>query len=366
MYSTNRVGSTKSLLKTDYLIGLRARDWGSYFLRLPQATLRSHIPDRIRNTRRDYLDHFKAYARILGIRRDRPLIAASKLRELLADERLKIRIKVENLLLVNLGVRPCSQTTIPVDLPGGEEMGRRIDEVMAPKMAMMRAEADPKKRLAAIFSLKNEMRTVYNEVVADSEQYEAHFNWARDLELRSRVVDVRPTVQEFYMFRERGTGGKLRKLMKERGKIRARAYSSAQPGINRVHLAFPEEFDGSWLKEMGEVLGYPSCCYNAYASDRENGLNVETRAVRQLEEAESLGVVDPLAYFVGYFFPCCPDCDEALAKGRESLSLLSGHDSSLGEIYVSLVTQNKESVLRQLEVISQYKARAEGRPFGGT
>ena len=47
-------------------------------------------------------------------------------------------------------------------------------------------------------------------------------------------------------------------------------------------------------------------------------------------------VVDPLAYFVGYFFPCSPDCEAALFKGRECLSRLVDLDTSMGGVYTLL------------------------------
>ena len=271
----------------------------------------------------------------------------------MADERLKTRLKVESLLLVYLGVRPCSQTTMPVDLPGAGEMGRIIDEAMAPKMALLQAKSDPKRRLATIISIKKDMKTAYDEVVVDSEQYNAHLDWPRDLGLLLRIADVRPTIQEIYMFKEKGTGDKLRKLMKKREKIKAQAYRNVQPGMDRVSFAYPEEFNKSWLRSMGEVLGYPGCCVEGYASDRVLGVNVEKRAAEQLDDMEDLSMVDPLAYFVRYFFPCRPNCDAALTIGRKSLSLLSDLDTSLGEIYTSLVVGNMEFVHSQPKITAR-------------
>ena len=280
--------------------------------------------------------------------------------ELMGDSRLLTKVKTENYLLVHLELRPCSQTTMPVDLPGSQEMGSTIDGIISPKMSLIQQEQDPRRRLAAIASLKREMRDAYNRVVKTSEQYGAHLDWAGSLRLRTRVVDVRPTVQELYVFKERRLGGELKRLMKDREKIRKRAYANASPEMERVHLAYPEEFDGSWLREMGEILGYPRCCVDAYASDREGGLNVEARAARQLEDTMGAGEADPLAYFVGYFFPCSPGCDEALFKGKECLSRLADLDPSLGDIYSSLVAGNMENVLRQPEVIARYQAKAQG------
>ncbi|UCH58096.1 MAG: DUF483 domain-containing protein [Candidatus Bathyarchaeota archaeon] len=284
------------------------------------------------------------------------------LQKLMGDPKLKTRVKVENLLLVHLGLRQCSQTVLPVDLPNAEGMGSTIDRRMAPKMIQIQRVTDPRRKLAAIASLKKEMRTAYDKVVRASDQYKGLLSWARDLRLRTRLADVRPTVQELYLFKEGRVGGRLKGLMKSRQKIRARVYASAKPGMERIRLAYPEEFEGSWLREMGEMLGYPGCCVEAYVSDREREFNVEERAARQLAEAEQLGNMDPLAYYVGYFFPCTPDCEQAASRGRECLESLADLDPSLGELYSTLVAGNLENVRLQPEVIARYRARVEGGP----
>lgn len=284
------------------------------------------------------------------------------LQKRMGDPRLKTRIKVENLLLVHLGLRPCSQTVLPVDLPNAKDMGSTIDKSMTSKVIQIRCMTDPRRKLVAIDSLKKEMRTAYDKVVRASDQYKGLLSWASDLRLRTRLADVRPTVQELYLFKERRVGARLKVLMKSRQKIRARAYASARPGMEKVQLTYPEEFEGSWLREMGVMLGYPGCCVEAYASDRELGFNVEERASRQLAEAEQMGNMDPMAYFVGFFFPCTPDCEQAVWRGRECLESLTDLDPSLGELYSTLVTENLENVRRQPEVIARYIDRIEGGP----
>lgn len=277
----------------------------------------------------------------------------------LGDLRLKSNIKIENYLLIHLGLRPCSQTTLPAELPGGEAMGSTIDGMVYPKMARIRRETKPRRRLAVIDALKREMRAAYERIVVTSEQYQAHLEWADELSLCSRVVDVRPTVQELYLFKERGVDTKLKRLMREREKLRARAYERASPDLDRSHLAYPEEFEGSWIREMGKVLGYPDCCVEAYASDREEGVNVEERAAMQIKLAEQGGVVDSYAYFVGHFFPCAPDCERAISRGREYHEHLSELAPSPGELYSSLMVENLDRARRLPEIISSYRAMAE-------
>jgi hypothetical protein len=287
------------------------------------------------------------------------LVDAQRLSEFMEDENILTRIKVENYLLVQLGARPCSLMTLPAELPNGEAMGSAIDGIVSPKLSLVRGEADPRRRLSYIRALKKEMRKAYHDAVEGSNEFKSHINWIRRLGLRSRKVEVRPTVRELYIFRDRAVENGLKKLMKERDRLRKRAYSRPSPQMDRIHFAYPEEFHGAWLREMGATLGYPSCCVDAYASERDSGVNVEERASRQIEDLEKAGRVDPFAYFVGYFFPCAPDCGAASALGRECQERLRELHPSLEGVYASMVAENLERVRRQPEVIAKYRAHAE-------
>lgn len=283
------------------------------------------------------------------------MVDAQRLSEFMEDGNILTRIKVENYLLVQLGLRPCSLMTLPAELPNGEAMGSAIDRIVSPKLSLLRGEADPRRRLSYIRTLKKEMRKAYHDAVEGSDEFKSHISWIRSLGLRSRTVEVRPTVWELYVFRDRVVENGLKKLMKERDRLRKRAYSRPSPQMDRIHFAYPEEFDGAWLREMGATLGYPGCCVDAYASERESGVNVEERASRQIEE----GMVDPFAYFVGYFFPCAPDCGAASALGRECRERLRDLHPSLEGVYASMVAENLERVRRQPEVIAKFQAHAE-------
>lgn len=277
---------------------------------------------------------------------------------LMDDPRLLTRVKIENYLLVHLGLRPCSQTTLPAELPDAEALGAAIDERIYPKLSGIRAEASPRKRRAAIDAVKREMRAAFEEIVEASDQYRAHLEWAGVLGLRSLPAEVRPTVQELHLFRDKGVEKKLKRLMKERRRLRRQVLRSPPPNLGRAQFAYPEEFQSGWLREMGELLGYPRCCVERYASEREQGVSVEELAARQIKEAERRGAVDPLAYFVGYFFPCTPDCEAALSRGRECQERLQGIDRELGNLYASVVAENLDRVRRQPEIIAEYRARA--------
>jgi hypothetical protein len=292
------------------------------------------------------------------------LMSPQKASDLMVESGILDRIKVDNFLLVLAGARPCSQTTLPAEMPGGGGMGSTIDDMVAPKMGALRSERDPRRKVAAIASLKKEMSRAYERVVMDSPPYRAHQRWVKALGLRSRYTDVRPTIQELYVFRDRSLGGKLKDLMKRREKLREKAYREASPD-QTARVAYPEEFNAPWLNEIGALLGYPDCCVEAYARDRVRGVNVESRASKQLKAAEREGDLDPYVYFVGYFFPCSPRCEAARALGRSCQERLDELAPGFGRLYPSMVAANRERVLRQPELIAEYQAKARafrGRP----
>lgn len=280
------------------------------------------------------------------------------LSDLIIDERVLDRIKVENFLLVYLNLRSCSRMNLPAELPKGDSIGRKIDEQIFPKWGQIQRVTDPSKRLAAIASLKRDMRDAFETIVLSSEHYEAHLHWAKRLELRSRLVSVRPTVSELYLYNNRKIGNRLKRLMRERERLRAKTYKIATPTMDRVRFAYPEEFEYSWLKEMGTTLGYPDCCIDAYVSNRDEGINVEKRASQQINEIEQQTEIEPLTYFVGYFFPCSPNCEEALSRGNEFYERLCMVSSKLGKTYMRLVEENLRRVRYQPEIIAEYRKRA--------
>lgn len=280
------------------------------------------------------------------------------IKSLLSDTRLLRRIKVENYLLVYLGLRPCSLTTLPAELPGAGGLGKTIDERILPRMRHLSSIGDPGERLKAIEALKREMRKAYREVVEASQQYLGHLEWARNLGLRTLQFEVRPTVRELYLFRDRDVEKRLVNLMKERMRLREEVLHHPPQGLGRAHLVYPEEFNGGWVREMGELYGYPRCCVERYASDRENNISVEERAARQLKEAEGRGEAESLAYFVGYFFPCHPRCPSAISTGKRFLEELRSIAPELGDIYESILKENLELIRRQPEIIAEHRRRA--------
>lgn len=262
--------------------------------------------------------------------------------------------KLEAFLAPYLRLRPASQVTIPAELPYGTEMGQRIDEAVKHNLAKLQAITDPRARAVAVQAIKKMLEDSFEEIVEESDAYKAYYRWSEELGLRNNQIKVRPTVHELYLFKEKSTGGRIRKLMADRGKIRKKTQRRPGPNVDPIRFAYPEEFNEKWLLRNGEVLGYPECCVRSYARDRINGVNVEARASRQLVETLKEKEVETHVYFTGFFFPCSPLCENALSRGHEWADAFSRLDPRLTELYESVLLMNTELVLRQPELISKY------------
>ncbi len=275
--------------------------------------------------------------------------------ELLADERVLNRVKLECLLLPYMGLRPASQITIPAEFPGSIEMGQRIDTAAKPYIDRLHAIKDPRAKVQAIRETRKMMEAQFEAVVENSEPYKVYYRWSDRLGLKSDQAQVRPTVHEIFLFKDGRDGRELKRLIKDREKIRARVRRKPDPKMGRVRFAYPEEFDSKWITRMGRLMGYPECCIKQYAQDRVEGVNVETRAATQLAEAlKEDKKFDPHAYILGFFFPCRPDCPSSTEKGFRWQDEFSKMDERLSELYEELLGVNATMVLRQPELINRF------------
>ncbi|MCX6654974.1 MAG: DUF483 domain-containing protein [Candidatus Bathyarchaeota archaeon] len=282
----------------------------------------------------------------------------NELRELLNDPLVAPRVAVENLMLVGLGLRSCSQTTIPAELPSGPSMGEEIDARFKPRLEKLRAIQDQRAKIKEIGEMRKGMATAFDDLVEGSAEYKSLSRWAKKLDLRVNQVDVRPTVHEFYLYKEKETLKELQRLMQERGKLRVEAVKKPDPSRGQLQFAYPEEFNGAWIRRMGRLLGYPDCCVDRYAIDREQGINAEARAAAQLKELTT--DPDPHAYLSSYFFPCSPTCVNAVEKGELYHHKLSEALPEAGEAYEVIIVENLDRVRRQPEIINEYLSRLRG------
>jgi hypothetical protein len=285
----------------------------------------------------------------------------STIEELIKEELLSPKAKLEVFLATSLKLRPASQITIPAELPHGPQMGQEIDQKVQPHLMQLQSIKDLRTRAVAVQALKKLLEKNFEAVVEDSDEYRALYDWSGKLGLRNNQIKVRPTVHEVYLYKDRGTGRTINKLMREREKIRRKVQRKPGEDVNTIHFAYPEEFEPKWLHGLGEVLGYPDCCVKQYAQDRKNGVNVETRASQQLVDAVNEKEVDTHVYYTGYFFPCTPRCEKALEQGYQWHEAFKELHPELGTLYEQNIYVNAELVLRQPELIQKYLSQFKPR-----
>jgi hypothetical protein len=283
---------------------------------------------------------------------------ASDYARLLDDPEVARRVAVENLMLVALSLRPLSQTTIPAELPGGATLGGAIDSRFKPRLERLKAMQDQKAKIKEIGEIRKGMASAFEDIVEKSSEYKALQSWVKRLDLRVNQVEVRPTVHEFYLYKEKDILRELQALMQERGRLRVEAIKKPNPAHGEVQFAYPEEFNGAWIRRMGRLLGYPDCCVARYAEDREKGVNAEARAAAQLKELAT--EPDHHAYLSGYFFPCSPTCENAIKKGYSYHEGLQKTLPQAGEAYEKTLKENLDRVRKQPEIIGEYLSRIKG------
>ena len=280
--------------------------------------------------------------------------------ELLDESFLTDHVKTEAYLMVVLGVRPCALVTIPAELPDGAELGREIDLLCAEDLRRV-TEAPAEKKPLFIPKLRSRIQGSFRKVVFSSAAYKAHVGWSRKLSLQTLDVEVRPSIHELYLFKNLAVGKQLKRLIALRAAARKEfAFSKGFVGT-RTNLAYAEELSADYLHSAGKLLGYPPCCVKTYADDRlGGGVNVETRASTQLRQIDE-GARQPsvYAYFARNFFPCHPQCRNAIEIGRSALHHLTDVNPKLGAIYFECMRKNAKTVEEYPELTQQYRQKME-------
>jgi hypothetical protein len=280
--------------------------------------------------------------------------------ELLGEPLLTDQVKTEGYLMVALGIRPCALITIPAELPDGVELGRKIDMLCAEDLREV-TEAPVEQKRFLIPKLRSRIQESFRKVVFSSVSYKAHVNWSRKLSLQTLDVEVRPSIHELYLFMNQAVGKRLKRLSKLR--ISARKEHAFSIGFvgTRAGLAYAEELSADYLYSAGKLLGYPSCCVKAYVDDRlGNGVNVETRASTQLKQIdEGTRQSSPYAYFARNFFPCNPQCQNAIEIGISTFHHLADVNPKLGAVYFECMRRNAKAVEEYPELARQYRQKME-------
>ena len=280
--------------------------------------------------------------------------------ELLDESLLTDHVKTEGYLMVVLGSRPCALVTIPAELPDGAELGREIDLLCAEDLRRV-TEAPAEQKPLLIPKLRSRIQESFRKVVFSSASYKAHVDWSRKLSLQTLDVEVRPSIHELYLFKNLGVGKQLTRLIALRVAARKEhAFSKGFVGT-RTSLAYAEELSADYLNSAGKLLGYPPCCVKAYADDRlGGGVNVEARASTQLRQMdEGTRQSSAYAYFARNFFPCHPQCQNAIEIGGSAFQRLTDVHPKLGAIYFECMRKNAETVMEYPELTRQYRQKME-------
>ncbi|KPV64652.1 MAG: hypothetical protein AOA65_0867 [Candidatus Bathyarchaeota archaeon BA1] len=291
------------------------------------------------------------------------MLAEELAKEILNETGMLDEVKLEDYLMVALGVRPCSFFTAPAEFPDGPELGRKIDEVSYRNFVNLTKITDMGLRRKLVSKLKEKLRGAFKSVVYASPSYKAHLRWAKKLGLRMREVEIRPTIHEFYLFRGGETERKLKKLIGIKENIRKDVFRFASPSTPKHLLIYPEDLSPEYVTSIGELLGYPECCVERYVENRlSEATNVEDRASSQIKESKKRGEKpDPFAYFVRGFFPCNPICQNAVKIGRRVYEAFRAVDPLLGSCYLECLRKNLETVEDYPELIKAHEEKLRER-----
>jgi hypothetical protein len=288
------------------------------------------------------------------------------LKEFMAEEAIPLKTKFDDFLAVALDVRRASQFISPAELPDAAILGATIDDRFRQKVAGRKLPGESlgdymkskmgkywrRNRAQEVRYRLDALRSIYKDAVENSHSYTTYIGWAKKLGLSYKELESRPTIREIYLFKDPEVARELDELQDLRKDIRwerMRSQGANQPGYAR---AFPEEQNPVFLKKLGRILGFPSCCIERYAFDRESAvLSPEQRASNQLVNLEADEEYNRRAYFTKDFFPCQPDCEGAARIGEEIYLALKEIDGGIAEEYERHLAGNVELVRQYPEII---------------
>jgi len=279
--------------------------------------------------------------------------------DLINERNLKPQTLLEDYLSVAVDLRKCSLMTVPAEFPDAEAIARAIDLACISDYRKLVLEPDIKKRAKLIERFKRNLREAYQEKTRDSSSYRSHVMWTGHLNLQIFEVEVRPTVRELYIYRDKDVKSRLEALSTIRASFRERFLRTVHRPLSRSVLAYPEEYFPEYVLGIGELLGYPKCCTKAYIEGRtKSNVPAEERASRQIRTGRAQGYEpEPYAYFVRDFIPCTPTCASAIEVGRRFFEEFGRFDGRLGEYYGQCLKANVANVESYIETIAAHKEK---------
>jgi len=288
--------------------------------------------------------------------------------DLLSEKNLWPQTLLEDYLSVALNLRKCSLMTVPAEFPDAEAIAKAIDLACVSDYHRVALETDIKEKGKLIRKFKHRLREAYRENIRGSSSYRNHIAWTSRLRIQVFEVEVRPTVREFFLYTEKQVKRTLEELSASRTLFRERFLRSLRESLPPSAVAYPEEYFPDYVLRIGELLGYPKCCTEAYLEGRKGGrVLAEERASKQIRTGRAQGIEpEPYAYFVKDFIPCTPTCTNATAIGRKLSEGFGQFDNRLCAFYIQCLKTNVANVESYMERIAAHKEkmRAQAQELG--
>ncbi len=288
--------------------------------------------------------------------------------QLLNDENIQERAKLEDFIAVASGARKVSQLMVPADFPAADRIKSHIDEgfktryyhgkshggitaLLDPiKYGLMRAFMNPLRYKASL------LRESFHQVVFDHDNYKAHRRWADEMNLEIYETQIRPSLDEMYVARDEDGLQELIDFQKRREEIRREIVQQARQQGNMQVMLMPEERSPEYVSGLGRILGYPDCCIEAYIDDIQKSVDSALRASNELSDMDESAEDRSFnlhAYFASGFFPCAPDCENATQTGKEMQEKVTQIDERLSDYMLRTFRSNKDYVLKYPEIRKQ-------------
>lgn len=282
---------------------------------------------------------------------------------LLNERSLRPETLLENYLSVALSLRKCSLMTIPAEFPDADAIAKAVDLACIHDYRRVSSETNVRKKAKLIQEFKDKLREACQEKIRNSLSYRSHVEWVGRLSLQVLEVEVRPTIQELFIYNDMDMKRRLEELSTNRTLFRKKFLRDLREPSPRSTVAYPEEYSSDYVLRIGELLGYPKCCVEAYVQGRTKGnVLAEERASRQIQMGRSQGVEPELyAYFVKDFIPCIPTCSNASAAGRRLCEGFRQFDNRLDEFYIQCLRENVFSVESYAERIEAHKEKMKAQ-----
>jgi len=189
----------------------------------------------------------------------------SALKEVLRNEALPLRLRVESIAFVALGLRPMSLVMLPADLYNGDVLGREIDNLYQRRLY----EGTHGSLLQRFYTFllshgkhpveykKAVLHRAYEDIVPCQSSYKAIISAIDKLSLPYYIYEVRPSIRELYICNSALVRQRLDTLMQEREEIKRKAWANATPETPYSLIIYPEEQVPQYLRKLGELLGLP-------------------------------------------------------------------------------------------------------------